>query len=353
MQERTRTKTSTRTRTRTTTRTTTRTALAALLTAVAAVTSVVATVPAHAAPTTTPVTTDTIRTATTGQVFAGGLFVQPDSQAAQAATALSASGDTAGVAAARTIAAQPVAIWLGEWFRGDMLDRYLARNLAAAEAAGRTPVFVTYAIPNRDCGGYSAGGLSAADYVAWNQRVADGLRGHRAVVLVEPDSLSALPRCTSEAATRPPLLAQAVSALSAAGVPAYLDGGNSTWNTAEAQATLLRSAGISQARGFFTNVANFQRVDQERAYGDRVSALTGGSHYVVDVSRNGRGWKGTWCNPTGAGLGQTPHVSAGTTAMDALLWVKTPGSSDGTCNGGPAAGTWWSAYAQALVANRR
>jgi endoglucanase len=351
MQERTRTTTRTRTRTRTTTKT--RTALAALLTAVAAVTGVVATVPAHAAPTTTPVTTDTIRTATAGQVFAGGLFVQPDGQAAQAVTALTASGDTAGVAAARTIAAQPVAIWLGEWFRGDMLDRYLARNLAAAEAAGRTPVFVTYAIPNRDCGGYSAGGLSAADYVAWNQQVADGLRGHRAVVLVEPDSLSALPRCTSEAATRPPLLAQAVSALSAAGVPAYLDGGNSTWNTAEAQATLLRSAGISQARGFFTNVANFQRVDQERAYGDRVSALTGGSHYVVDVSRNGRGWKGTWCNPTGAGLGQTPHVSAGTTAMDALLWVKTPGSSDGTCNGGPAAGKWWSAYAQALVANRR
>lgn len=342
-----------RSRTSTSTSTGTRTALAALLTAVAAVTGVVASVPAQAAPTTAPVTTDTIRTATTGEVFAGGLFVQPDGQAAQAATALTASGDTAGVAAARTIAAQPVAIWLGEWFRGDMLDRYLARNLAAAEAAGTTPVFVTYAIPNRDCGGYSAGGLSAADYVAWNQQVADDLRGHRAVVLVEPDSLSALPRCTSESATRPPLLAKAVAALSAAGVPAYLDGGNSTWNTAEAQATMLRSAGVAQARGFFTNVANFQRVDQERAYGDRVSALTGGSHYVVDVSRNGRGWKGTWCNPTGAGLGQTPHVSAGTTAMDALLWVKTPGSSDGTCNGGPAAGKWWSAYAQALVANRR
>ncbi len=316
----------------------------------AVVAGLVAASPAQAAPT---VTTATIRTATTGQVFAGGLFVQPDSQAAQAATALTASGDIAGVAAARTIAAQPVAIWLGEWFRGDMLDRYLARALAAAEAAGRTPVFVTYAIPNRDCGGYSAGGLSAADYLAWNQRIADDLRGHRAVVLVEPDSLSALPRCTSEAATRPPLLAEAVAALSAAGVPTYLDGGNSTWNTAEAQAALLRSAGVAQARGFFTNVANFQLVDQERAYADRVSALTGGSHYVVDVSRNGRGWKGTWCNPTGAGLGQTPRVSAGTTAMDALLWVKTPGSSDGTCNGGPAAGTWWSAQAQALVANRR
>jgi endoglucanase len=334
-------------------RTRNRLTVTAALTALATLAGVATTGPAQPAQAAPTVTTATIRTATTGQVFAGGLFVQPDSQAAQAATALTASGDTAGVTAARTIAAQPVATWLGEWFRGDMLDRYLARTLASSEAAGRTPVFVTYAIPNRDCGGYSAGGLSAADYVAWNQRIADDLRGHRAVVLVEPDALSALPRCASEAATRPPLLAKAVAALSAAGVPAYLDGGNSTWNTPEAQAALLRSAGVAEARGFFTNVANFQPVDQERSYADRVSALTGGSHYVVDVSRNGRGWKGTWCNPTGAGLGQTPRVSAGTTAMDALLWVKTPGSSDGTCNGGPAAGTWWSAYAQALVANRR
>ena len=31
--------------------------------------------------------------------------------------------------------------------------------------------------------------------------------------------------------------------------------------------------------------------------------------------------------------------------VDAFLWIKTPGESDGTCSGGPAAGKWWGEYA--------
>ncbi|KTR08900.1 MULTISPECIES: glycoside hydrolase family 6 protein [Curtobacterium] len=300
-----------------------------------------------------PIAAGTIRTAPASAVFAGGLTVQPDNQPAAAAAALAAQGRTADAAAARTIAAQPIATWLGDWLRGDQLDRVVARNLAAAEKSGTTPVFVTYAIPNRDCGGYSAGGLSAAEYPVWNQRIATMLRGHRAVVLVEPDSLSHLTSCVSESATRPALVASAVRAFADAGVPAYLDGGNEDWNPPAVQAALLQRAGIDRARGFYTNVANFYGVDGERAYADRLSALVGGARYVIDVSRNGRGWRGTWCNPTGAGLGQSPRVTAGTTRLDALLWVKTPGASDGTCNGGPAAGTWFPAYAVALVANRK
>ena len=331
-----------------------RTLVAAALTTTAAITGAVTLAPTAAATATTPpLSASTVRTATAAQVFGGGLYVQPDSQPAQAAAQLSAQGRSTEAAAARTIARQPIAIWLGEWFTGDLLDRIVARNLAAAEAAGTTPVFVTYAVPNRDCGGYSAGGLSPADYTAWNQQIADDLRGHRAVVLVEPDSLSHLTTCTSEAATRPALIAAAVDAFAAAGVPAYLDGGNEAWNAPALQASLLQQAGIAKARGFFTNVSNFYGVDGERAYADRLSALTGGSHYVIDVSRNGRGWLGTWCNPTGAGLGQAPHATAGTGSLDALLWVKTPGASDGTCNGGPAAGTWWPSYAVALVANAK
>ena len=41
---------------------------------------------------------------------------------------------------------------------------------------------------------------------------------------------------------------------------------------------------------------------------ERVSELTDDSRYVIDVSRNGQGWRGTWCNPEGAGLGQDPGV---------------------------------------------
>jgi len=330
-----------------------RTLIAAALTTSAAITGVTAIGGTQSATAAAPLTSSTIRTASAAEVFSGGLYVQPDSQPAQAAAQLTAQGRTAEAGAARTIAKQPIAIWLGEWFTGDLLDRIIARNLAAAEAAGTTPVFVTYAIPNRDCGGYSAGGLTATAYAAWNRQIAADLRGHPAVVLVEPDSLAHLASCTTEAATRPALIAAAVDAFSAAGVPTYLDGGNGHWNTPQEQASYLRQAGVAKARGFFTNVSNFYGVDGERTYAERVSALTGGSRYVIDVSRNGRGWLGTWCNPTGAGLGQTPHASAGTTRLDALLWVKTPGASDGTCNGGPAAGTWFPAYAVALVANAK
>jgi len=107
-------------------------------------------------------------------------------------------------------------------------------------------------------------------------------------------------------------------------------------------------------QGFATNVSNFYRVDQERAYADELADAIGGDpHFVIDVSRNGQGWRGDWCNPEGAGLGQLPHVTLGTTRLDALLWVKTPGLSDGSCNGGPAAGQWWESYALALVENRK
>ncbi|PZE28703.1 glycoside hydrolase family 6 protein [Curtobacterium sp. MCBD17_028] len=323
--------------------------VAAAVASISTTTAITETVSASAA--TATVTPATIRTAPTQTIYQGGLYVQPDSQPAQAAATLAAQGRATEAAAARTIARQPIAIWLGEWFQGGLLDSTIARNLASAESKGTTPVFVTYAIPDRDCGGYSAGGLTPAQYTAWNQQIADDLHGHRAVVLVEPDSLAMLPSCSQDASTRLPLLRTAVAQFHAAGVPAYLDGGNSSWNAPAVTASELNQAGVSQARGFFTNVSNFNAVDPERSYAGKVSALTGGSHFVIDVSRNGRGARGDWCNPAGAGLGQDPHVTYGSGQLDALLWVKTPGASDGTCNGGPAAGDWFASYAVGLVQN--
>jgi endoglucanase len=39
----------------------------------------------------------------------------------------------------------------------------------------------------------------------------------------------------------------------------------------------------------------------------------------------------------------------GSALLDALLWIKAPGESDGSCAGGPAAGVWWPAYALGLA----
>ena len=287
-------------------------------------------------------------------VIAEPLYLEANTDAAKAETRLRAAGDTAAADAVGQIASQPTAVWLGDWWGEPLMRSVIRRHVAAAEAQGATLVFVTYAIPYRDCGGHSAGGTTYAGYLVWNRVIAEELAGTGALVLVEPDSLASLAnaKCASEVAVRPGLIAQAVDILAAAGLSTYLDGGNSNWLTPAAQAEWLTRAGIARATGFYTNVSNFYPVQRESDYAGKLSSRVGWKHYVIDVSRNGRGWTGTWCNPTGAALGQNPRSIPGTTKLDALLWVKHPGASDGPCNGGPAAGVWWDAYALALVANR-
>lgn len=260
-------------------------------------------------------------TSTTAELYPGGLWRNPSSLPATSVAQLTAAGNTSEAAIIQQIASQPIVTWLGDWWSTPLLVSKLGGMLTSAQAAGRTPVFTTYAIPQRDCGGYSAGGYDATQYVQWNRTIADTLRGHPAVVLIEPDSIAMLSdtRCASIAGARLALIAQVVRYYFDAGVAVYLDGGNSHWVKPDVMATRLRSAGVQYARGFFTNVSNFYPVDTELAYAGSLAALLGGKHFVIDVSRNGACWKGTWCNPTGAALGQNPHVTPSSPGLDALL----------------------------------
>ncbi|NNC13971.1 glycoside hydrolase family 6 protein [Planctomonas sp. JC2975] len=97
--------------------------------------------------------------------------------------------------------------------------------------------------------------------------------------------------------------------------------------------------------------------------------VTPSAHFVIDTSRNGTGPNpmtaytaapydqpasnvaalagGNWCNPPGAGLGASPTTDTGVALVDAFLWVKTPGQSDGSCNASGAGRVWdYSAYTQ-------
>lgn len=289
------------------------------------------------------------------EIFKGGLYLETTNPAVAATNRAQAEGRTQDAAMLRQISGQPTAVWLGEWFGPTLLKNVLGRHVAAARQQGKTPVFVTYAIPNRDCGGYSAGGLTPEAYLDWNRVIASSLSGTNAVIIVEPDGLAMLTngRCPGEDRRRLDTMSKAVDILAGSGLSLYLDAGNSAWAKPEVMASLLEAAGVYQARGFITNVSNFRRVEEERAYDEKLSRLLGGKSYVIDVSRNGNGWQGDWCNPTGAAIGQSPRVTYGTTRLDALLWVKHPGQSDGTCNGGPAAGEWWESYALDLVRNKR
>jgi endoglucanase len=115
-------------------------------------------------------------------------------------------------------------------------------------------------------------------------------------------------------------------------------------------AELLRGAGIDRARGFATNVSNYRTTADERAYAVRVSDELGGAHAVIDTSRNGTGPSASdeWCNAPGRALGETPRT-VDDAVVDAVLWIKPPGESDGRCNGGPIAGDWWPANAIELA----
>ena len=249
------------------------------------------------------------------------------------------------------IAAEPQADWFGDW-RGHVRQAVDAR-VSTIAAAGALPVLVAYDIPLRDCASYSGGGAASPDaYRSWIRAFAAGIGARRAVVVLEPDALAGLDCLSpSEQLTRLALLHDAVSVLAShPGVYVYLDAGHSDWHSASEIATRLILAGVDEAQGFALNVSNFLGTEAETSYGDAVSALTGGKHFVVDTSRNGLGPSpnGQWCNPPGRALGDRPTAATGDPAADAFLWIKHPGESDGTCNGGPGAGRWWPNYALGL-----
>ncbi len=249
------------------------------------------------------------------------------------------------------IARQPQGIWLGDW-TPDVRAEAAAR-VSAARAARALPLFVAYNIPNRDCGSHSGGGASdAAAYQGWIDALARGVGSGPAAVILEPDALAA--DCLDPAAQRRrlALLRGAVDRLSAQpGVAVYIDAGNPTWVPAPEIAQRLRAAGVARARGFAVNVASFSTTPVSRAYGRAVSRLAGGAPFVIDTGRNGAGPapRDEWCNPSGRALGDRPTADTGDRLVDALLWVKRPGESDGTCNGGPSAGAWWADYALGLA----
>ncbi|NEK58930.1 glycoside hydrolase family 6 protein [Geodermatophilus sabuli] len=264
--------------------------------------------------------------------------------AAQAAARPGRSAEEAALLS--ELARVPTATWLGAW-SGDVTTA-VRQGVTAARATGAVPVFVTYNVPGRDCGGYSAGGVdSSAAYLQWVRGVVAGIGTSTAVVVVEPDALAQL---CGDPAERLSLLRSAVELLEAnPGTRTYLDAGNATWISAATMAERLRAAGATGADGFALNVSNFETTGTNVAYGQQVSSLLGGVHFVVDTSRNGKGPGGDWCNPPGRSVGERPTAQTGQARVDAYLWIKRPGESDGTCNGGPAAGTFWDAYAIGLM----
>jgi endoglucanase len=233
------------------------------------------------------------------------------------------------------------------------------------------------------------------------------------------------------AADRFAMLNYAVDKLKAnPGTLVYLDGTHSGWLGAGDAADRIVQAGGLDADGFFLNVSNYQLNERLEKYGTWVSKCLAFAtnpaswgighsewcasqyspadpndfstwtltdqwytdnvesqtwwysesvlkHFVIDTSRNGQGpWTPPagvypdpqdWCNPPDRGLGYLPTANTGKLLVDAYLWVKIPGESDGECTRrlgpagetvdpewgriDPAAGQWFPEMALDLVHN--
>jgi endoglucanase len=266
-----------------------------------------------------------------------GFYVDPGNSAAAWVAANPTDGRAAAIESA--IATRPAAAW----FTGSSgaIGTATGAYVGAAAASDKLPVLVAYNITDRDiCSGQSSGGAASdAAYDTWIAAFAGGIADRPALVILEPDAVADESCMTSaQISDRNGLLNNAITQFTnqSPNTWVYLDGGNPGWLSAATMAGYLNSAGLSQAHGFSLNVSNFYTVAQNLAYGNAVNADLSADYgytkpFVIDTSRNGNGSNGQWCNPSGRKLGATAQQGGG---AEMLLWIKSPGESDGDCGTG-------------------
>ncbi len=246
---------------------------------------------------------------------------------------------------------------------GVAVHDYLVR--AAREEPGTVPLLATYRVVAGHCGHWADTPSDQASYQAFIQQLAGGIGKHRAVLFLEMDALITTPCLSSQGvAIRMRELHGAIDTLTARcpHLVIYLDAGAADALPAPRTAALLRRAGVAQIQGFFLNSTHFDWTSREIRYGEEISRLTGGTHFVVNTGENGQGplvpadrvhqGNEVLCNPPGRGLGPKPTTDTGYPNVDAFAWTSNPGESGGACvPGAPPTGTFWPAYALMLVQN--
>ncbi|GGO89437.1 glycoside hydrolase family 6 protein [Wenjunlia tyrosinilytica] len=292
---------------------------------------------------------------------AESFWVNPQGTAARQVRQWQRQGRVREAESIKRIADHPVA----EWFARPRPGPRARALVEAAARQRRTALFVAYEIPHRDCGQYSTGGApDAVAYRRWIDELAAGIGDHSATVVLEPDAVAHMVDGCTHAAfheERYELLAYAVRRLKRQpATKVYLDAANSSWiPDPDRMVGPLQRAGVADADGFAVNVANFETTEASRSYGHLLSGALDGAHFVIDTSRNGNGpaprsrLREAWCNPPGRALGTPPTTDTGDPLVDAFLWIKRPGDSDGQCRGGPPAGQWWPDYALGLTRDAR
>ncbi len=269
----------------------------------------------------------------------------------------------------RVIADQPESKRFGSWTANPRHEVATFLQRAKATDPGAVPLMATYRLKHVSCGGYGDSAEEAESYKRWYENFAQGIGNHRVVVFYEIDAIITA-KCLSRAglATRIDELSTAIDVLSA--LPhavVYVDAGASDAHRPAFNAKLLRSIGIDQIQGFFTNSTHQVRTKKEIRYArDLVRRLGGTPHYVVNTAANGQGplipksrvksGNSVRCNAPGRGLGPKPtsDVPSYYRHLDGLFWIGNPGRSAGACShsaSAPPTGAFWLDYALELIRN--
>jgi endoglucanase len=247
------------------------------------------------------------------------------------------------------------------------VQKIFCHNLTADP--GSIPIITTYFL-------YQAGYCETSDEIIAhrptferqvNEMVA-GIERRPAVLLLELDAIGSS-SCMARSGALPEWEADiryeigAVSSLPHAVV--YIEGGYSDASSPRYTAQVLNAVGVQSIRGFYTNDTHMNWTANEIRWGAKVSAMTGGAHFIINTADNGHGpllnphpvtqGNEDLCNPPGRGAGIPTTTDTGNPEIDAFMWVHVPGSSSGKCNGGTPSGTFWLARAltEARNANRR
>ncbi|KAL2114653.1 hypothetical protein VUR80DRAFT_2633 [Thermomyces stellatus] len=324
-------------------------------------------------------------------------------------------------AKAKLVAEVPSFQWLDKIEKLELMSSTLA-SLRERNDAGADPpeagLFVIYNFPDRDCSAKASDGelhlnengleRYKTEYIDPIVELAKEYSDIRMIFVYEPDGIANLvtnmgvEKCAEAADAYVEATVYALGQLDLENVAIYIDAGHAGWlgwpvgdnlnTTATVYGDIYKEAGSPKAvRGLVTNVSNYNAYnsseplnytdvnpnwDESKFHASLAPYLTNASfpaHFIVDTGRSGAQPAGRlewshWCNIKDAGFGIRPSSDTPTELLDAFVWVKPGGESDGTsdedavrydemCSSesslvpAPEAGEWFQEYFETLIRN--
>ncbi|KAG8735884.1 hypothetical protein FRC11_002964, partial [Ceratobasidium sp. 423] len=268
---------------------------------------------------------------------------------------LQAAGKTELATKAAKVAEVSTFIWIADTASVSTISGYLEAAQKVEQETGKKQIvqMVVYNLPDRDCAAKASDGeLKLSDggeekYEAYVKAVASEFAkfsGLSIAVALEPDSIGNLisnqniAKCSNAAPAHKRLIGRAVALLQAPNVHLYLDGAHAAWlgwpaniaPAAKLYGEILEAAKNASSnatvRGIATNVSNYNGLgvrtaqsEDELAYVEALKPLLEEvgypAHFII-----------------AAGFGARPTSDTPNPIVDAIVWVKPGGDSDGTTN---------------------